>query len=110
MTVYESAPSEGQTHGNFWLSQQYLTEDIWKTKKPCWYQFLEWPGPDCPQPECIVQEITEEHKEMLRGLMDNAVGVTKAQNDIYGMFLEEMDGYLNGNKDLDSCCDISRTV
>ena len=43
---------------------------------------------------------------MLRGLLDTAVGVTKAQNDIYGMFLEEMDGYLHGNKDLDSCCDI----
>ena len=43
---------------------------------------------------------------MLKSLMDQAVGVTKAQNDIYGMFLEEMDAYINGNKDLDSCCDI----
>ena len=46
------------------------------------------------------------HKEMLHGLMDSAVGVTKVQSDIYGMFLEEMDGYLNGNKYLDSCCAI----
>ena len=105
VTVYELAPSEGQTHGNFWLSRQYLTEDIWETEKHCWYQHLVWPTPGS-QFEGIVQDITEEHKEMLRGLMDSAVGVTKAQNDIYGMFLEEMDGYLNGNKDLDSCCDI----
>ena len=50
--------------------------------------------------------ITEERKKMLRDLMDRAVGVTKAQNDIYGMFMEEMGGYINGNKDLESCCDI----
>ena len=104
-SVYEMPPSDGQTLGTFWLSEQYLTEDIWETEKPCWYQHLVEPTPGS-RFEGVVQEFTEEHKEMLRGLLDTAVGVTKAQNDIYGMFLEEMDGYLHGNKDLDSCCEI----
>ena len=38
--------------------------------------------------------------------MDSAEVVTKTQSDVYEMFLEEMDGYFHGNKDLDSCCDI----
>ena len=48
----------------------------------------------------------EEQKEQLRFLLDTATGETKTQRVVYAMLMEEMDGYLNGNKDLESCVDI----
>lgn len=92
--VGETAASDQQTQAAFWVFEDFLKEDIWETDKACWVVLDELIG------------LAEEHKTMLRNLMDQAVGVTKAQNDVYAMFLEEMDGYLNGNKELDSCIDI----
>ena len=83
--------------------KEYLREDIWETEKYCWGIEFEKPIDGYTM---LHYSITDKHKEMLRGLMDSAVGVTKAQNDVYGMFLEEMDGYVQGNKDLDGCCEI----
>lgn len=48
----------------------------------------------------------EEQKEQLRFLLGTATAETKAQRVIYEMLMEELDGYLNGNKDLGSCVDI----
>lgn len=98
-----SDEKQGNTNGYFWVLDEYLKEDIWETEKYCWVIQYEKPIDGWT---AGLFDISEEHKEMLRGLMDSAVGVTKVQNDIYGMFLEEMDGYINGNKDLDSCIDI----
>ena len=95
--------SSANTMGRFWIFEEYLREEIWETEKYCWVIMLEKPIDGYTG---LCYPITDECKEMLRGRMDSAVGITKAQSDIYGMFLEEMDGYLNGNKDLDSCCDI----
>ena len=91
-----------QTYARFFVFEDFLKEEIWETEKP--YLIL---SEDYTKLNSLVPVyITEERKEMLRDLMDRAVGVTKAQNDIYGMFMEEMGGYINGNKDLESCCDI----
>ena len=49
---------------------------------------------------------TQEHLEQLRYLIENAQPSTKTQEDIYGMLMEEMDGYFQGGKDLDACCEI----
>ena len=95
--------SSATTMGRFWIFEEHLREDIWETEKYCWTIMLEKPIDGYT---ALCYPITDECKEMLRGQMDSAVCVTKAQNDIYGMFLEEMDAYWNGNKDLDSCCDI----
>ena len=96
--------NQANTDGLFWTFDEYLKEEIWETEKYCWILPYEKPAEDGSTGGMIY--ITDEQKNMLRELMDQAVGVTKAQNDIYGMFLEEMDAYINGNKDLDSCCDI----
>lgn len=97
----EESINPTQTMARFWVFEKNLREEIWETDKE--YAIL--CGPDGPT-DTIYLYLTKERRDMLRNLMDSAVGVTKAQNDIYGMFLEEMDGYLNGNKDLDNCCDI----
>lgn len=49
---------------------------------------------------------TKEQKEQLRRLLDSAIPDTDTQRDIYDMLMEEMDAYLNGNRDLISCCEI----
>ena len=98
-----SDEKQGNTEGYFWVFDDYLKEDLWETEKYCWVIQYEKPIDGWT---AGIFDISDEHKEMLRGLMNSAVGVTKAQNDIYGMFLEEMDGYINGNKDLNSCIDI----
>lgn len=49
---------------------------------------------------------TQEHLDQLRYLIENAQPSTKTQEDIYGMLMEEMDGYFQGGKDLDACCEI----
>lgn len=91
-----------QTYARFFVFEDFLKEEIWETEKP----YLILSGDYTKLNSLVPVYITEERKEMLRDLMNRAVGVTKAQNDIYGMFLEEMGGYINGNKDLESCCDI----
>lgn len=48
----------------------------------------------------------EEQKEWLRFLLSTATAETKVQRVIYDMLMEEMDPYFNGNKDLESCCEI----
>ena len=98
----DETPPNSQTNADFWVFEEDLKEDIWETDK----SYLTLWGPAGPPYDIVDYYLTEERKDMLRELMKQAVGVTKAQNDIYGMFLEEMDGYLNGNKDLESCCDI----
>ena len=98
-----SDENQGNTNGYFWVFDEYIKEDIWETEKYCWVIQYEKPIDGW---KAGIFDISDEHKEMLRGLMDSAVGVTKAQNDIYGMFVEEMDGYINGNKDLNTCIDI----
>ena len=105
--TYESEENEEQTLGIFWIFENYLKEDIWETKKShCWSMWFVQPIPGMQfYGNGIEGGITQEHKEMLRGLMDGAVVVTKAQKDIYEMFLEEMEGYLSGGKDLDECCE-----
>lgn len=91
------------TYARFWTFDEDLKREIWETEKTCWYYDIDEPIDGWT---AVYFYITDKQKNMLRELMDQAVGVTKAQNDIYGMFLEEMDAYINGNKDLDSCCDI----
>lgn len=49
---------------------------------------------------------TDQHKNMLLELIDSAQGITRIQKDIYNMVIEEMDGYFQGEKKLDSCCEI----
>lgn len=49
---------------------------------------------------------TEEQNTQLKNLINSAVSDTKTQRDIYAMFMEEMDMYLKGGKDLDSVCEI----
>jgi len=104
----ESEDGDMQTKGTFWVFENYLKEDIWETEKSnCWSMWFVQPTPGMRfYGNGIEGEITQEHKEMLRELMDSAEVVTKTQSDVYEMFLEEMDGYFHGNKDLDSCCDI----
>lgn len=97
-TVTETKPDR-QTYADFWVFEEYLKEDIWENDKA----YLVLPTVTGPYLEFY---LTKERCDMLRNLMDQAVGVTKEQNDIYGMYLEEMDGYLNGNKDLEDCCEI----
>ena len=89
-----------QTNAEFWIFEDYLKKEIWETEKPLLY--VRNPG----SAGFTVVYLSEDHKRMIRELMDQAVGVTKAQEDIYGMLLEEMDGYWNGNKDLNSACDV----
>lgn len=106
--TYESEENDEQTMGTFWVFEDYLKEDIWETKKNhCWSMWFVQPVPGMQfYGNGIEGGITQEHKEMLRGLMDGAVVVTKTQKDIYEMFLEEMEGYLNGDKELESCVDV----
>ena len=49
---------------------------------------------------------TEDHFTHLRYLIDNAIPTTMAQEDIYIILLEEMEPYLQGQKDIDSCCKV----
>ena len=49
---------------------------------------------------------TEEQLSQLRYLFDVAETDTLARKVIFDMMMEEMDPYLNGNKDLDSACEI----
>ena len=106
--TYESEDGDVQTQGTFWVFENYLKEDIWETEKShCWSMWFVQPTPGMQfYGNGIEGGITREHKDMLRSLMDSAVVVTKAQNDIYRIFLEEMDAYLHGSKDLDGCCEI----
>ena len=49
---------------------------------------------------------TEEQLDQLRYLIDIAEPDTQTRQVIFDMMMEEMDPYLNGNKDLDSACEI----
>ena len=49
---------------------------------------------------------TEEQLSQLRYLIDIAEPDTQTRQVIFDMMMEEMDPYLNGNKDLDSACEI----
>lgn len=107
-SIYEAkVTNELYTSASFWVREDYLREDIWETDVMCWDMWLVEPAVGMQfYGNGISANLSDDRKEMLRGLMDSAVGITKAQKDVYGMYLEEMDGYLNGNKDLDACCDI----
>lgn len=48
---------------------------------------------------------TEENLANLRRLLVDTTPVTKAQEDIYEIMLEDMEPYFTGNKNLDSACD-----
>ena len=79
--------------------EDIMKEEIYETEKP--FAALRGAG-DIPE----FYYFTDEHKEQLKDLIEGAVADTKVQKDIYGMFLEEMDGFLQGDKDLDAACEI----
>ena len=49
---------------------------------------------------------TQEHCDHLLELIEQAVPDSKEHIMIFNMMIEEMDGFVNGNKDLDECCKI----
>lgn len=84
----------GNTPARFSVYEKYLNELIYESERP--YSSLG--GNE--------YFYTDEQKEHLKELINSAVSDTKMQREIYEMFLEELDTYLNGGKELDVVCKI----
>ena len=85
----------GNTWAFFSVCEKYLRDEIYESKRP--YASLD--GRET--------FYTEEQCEQLKRLIRNAVPETRTQRDIYGILMEEMDGYLKGGKELE---ETSKTV
>ena len=89
-TAYGKA---GNTGAFFSIYEENLKEEIYESERP--YSSI---GGEF--------YFTEEQNDQLKYLIDCAVSDTKVQRDIYDMLMEEMDAYFQGDKDLDSACEI----
>lgn len=89
-TAYGKA---GNTGAFFSVYEENLKEEIYESERP--YSSI---GGEF--------YFTEEQNDQLKYLIDCAVSDTKVQRDIYDMLMEEMDAYFQGDKDLDSACEI----
>ena len=84
----------GTTTAFFSVYEERLKEDIYESERP----YITVDG--------VEYFYTEEQNARLKAQIDSAVPNTKAQNDIYGMLMEEMEPYLKGGKELEAACEI----
>lgn len=90
----------GMTIARLSTYSRVLDSLIFECEKPFYSRYI---GDTGFTEECF---FTDDNKANLREMIDCAVSDTKSRRDIYVMFEEEMDAYLNGSKDLDSVCSI----
>ena len=74
-----------------------LERGIYNTEKPFTFLMND-------NGELVEYCYTAGQKEVLKNLIDSAEGDTRTRRIIYDMLEEEMDGFINGNKELDDCC------
>ncbi len=98
--------SDEQTPAEFSGFENVLNELIFETDKYCAGAYELNPDGTPNWDKLVGIYYTEEQLNQLRYLIDNAIPITRAQEDIYSMFAEEMEAYIQGGKDLDSCCKI----
>lgn len=98
--------NDDQTQGLFSVYQSILDEQIFESEKPKSHVKAREEDGTFIEGKFDDWFYTEEKKETLRNLIDSAAPTTKTQSDVFGMLLEEMDAYWNGNKDLESACEI----
>lgn len=84
----------GTTTAIFSVYEEALKENIYESERP----YITLDG--------IEYFYTEEQNARLKAQIDSAVPNTEAQNDIYGMLMEEMEPYLKGGKELQAACEI----
>lgn len=84
----------GTTTAFFSVYEEALKENIYESERP----YITLDG--------IEYFYTDEQNARLKAQIDSAVPNTKAQSDIYGMLMEEMEPYLKGGKELQAACEI----
>ena len=84
----------GTTTAIFSVYEEALKENIYESERP----YITLDG--------IEYFYTDEQNARLKAQIDSAVPNTKAQSDIYGMLMEEMEPYLKGGKELQAACEI----
>lgn len=84
----------GTTTAFFSVYEEALKENIYESERP----YITLDG--------IEYFYTDEQNARLKVQIDSAVPNTKAQSDIYGMLMEEMEPYLKGGKELQAACEI----
>ena len=80
----------GDTYGYLGVFEERINKELYESEKPFVLDYY----------------YTEEQLDQLRYLIDIAEPDTQTRQVIFDMMMEEMDPYLNGNKDLDSACEI----
>lgn len=95
--------TENLTRGMFSIYQKNLDSQILKTEKSYGTGNVLYPDGSVKRQECYY---TQEQCEHLLELIEQAIPDTKEHIMIYNMMLDEMDGFWNGNKDIDSCCKV----
>lgn len=82
------------------ILQSNLDEYIFETDKP----YKQAMNRATMKPEYLYY--TQENLDNLKRVLESAIPVTKAQEDIYAILLEEMEPYYAGDKDLDAACEV----
>lgn len=90
---------DGLTKTRLSIIQSIIDECIFNTDKP--YLNVLWRL--TMKKETLYY--TKDNLDNLKRLLEDTTPVTKAQNDIYKMLLEEMEPFFEGGKDLDSSCE-----
>ena len=80
--------------------ESIIQREIYETPKP----FYVLPGTGFKLEDREHCFYTEDHKEQLRDMLGKLTPTTKEQNDIFEMLMEEMDGYLKDEVNLDNLC------
>ena len=83
----------GNTWAFFSVWEKYLREEIYESKRP----YMSAGGKEI--------FFTEEQCEHLKEMITNAIPDTRTQRVLYEMLMEEMDGYFQGGKELNSACE-----
>lgn len=90
------------TTAMFYTNKKKLNSEIFETEKP--YAIIR--GNTYDWGDWTELHFTEANKENINDIIERAIPVSKEQNDIYSMMLEEIADYLNGGKSLKDCCEV----